>query len=119
MVLVADDEEGVRETCVEYLRDLGFAAVGAADGEEALQLFAQHQDEIVCVLLDLTMPRLDGLSTLRELKRLCPGVRVILCSGYNAAEAIQRFTCEGPAAFLQKPFRLHELAEAIAQARAK
>jgi signal transduction histidine kinase/ActR/RegA family two-component response regulator len=109
MVLVVDDEEAVRSLCMDLVRQLGFRAIGAGDGEEALQLFAEHADELTCVLLDLTMPRMDGLSAFREMKRLRPEVPVILCSGYSEHNATQQFAGEGLAGFIQKPYSLEEL----------
>ena len=108
-VLVVDDEEVVREVCATFLERLGLQTITAADGEEGLKLFKRHADEIGCVLLDLTMPRMDGISTFREMKRLRPDIPVILCSGYDEQEATQHFTNEGLAGFLQKPYSLEDL----------
>jgi len=85
----------------------------AADGEEGLRLFKRHADEIGCVLLDLTMPRMHGLGAFREMKRLRPDIPVILCSGYDEQEATQHFTNEGLAGFLQKPYTLEDLKKTI------
>jgi len=95
---------------------LGYRAIGASDGETALRLFETHRDEIECVLLDLTMPHLNGVSTFRELKRLRPDVKVILCSGYDEQDATRRFTQEGLAGFLQKPYLLRQMEEEISKA---
>ena len=72
-------------------------------------------DEIVVVLLDLTMPHLDGEETFRELRRLRPDVRVILSSGYNEQETTSRFAGKGLAGFLQKPYGIRPLMEKIRQ----
>ncbi len=112
-VLVVDDEEAIRNLCAAFVRRLGYQVITAADGAEALTLFEQHRSGIVCVLLDLTMPRMDGVNTFKRLKRLEPNVKVILCSGYNEHEAMQRFTREGLAGFIQKPYRLKALTEKL------
>jgi PAS domain S-box-containing protein len=109
MVLVVDDEETVRRLCLEYVKRLGFQGIGASDGEEALAVFKAHTYDIVCVLLDLTMPRMDGVRTFQEMKRLRSDVKVILCSGYGEHDAMQRFKGEGLAGFVQKPYRMEEL----------
>ena len=115
-VLVVDDEEAVRRLCLEYVeRHLGVHGIGAANGEEALRIFAERADEISVVLLDLTMPQLDGVATFRRLKDVRPDVRVILMSGYDERDATERFTHEGLAGFLQKPFLAHELVDKIAK----
>ena len=72
-------------------------------------------DEIVVVLLDLTMPHLDGEETFRELRRIRPDVRVILCSGYNEQETTNRFAGKGLAGFIQKPYGLRPLGEKMRQ----
>jgi PAS domain S-box-containing protein len=108
LVLVVDDDASVRRLCVTFVERLGHEALEAADGEAALVLFRQRP-EIACVLLDLTMPRLGGLETFREMRRLRPGVRVILASGYSEVDAVQRFVGEGLAGFVQKPFRMADL----------
>ncbi|MCU0241400.1 MAG: response regulator [Vicinamibacteria bacterium] len=113
-ILIVEDDDVVRNLCMEYVLQLGYEALSAVDGEEGVRAFAERKDEIVCVLLDLTMPRMNGLAAFREMKRLRDDVRVILCSGYDEQDATERFTLEGLAGFLQKPYRLQELAERIA-----
>jgi PAS domain S-box-containing protein len=103
-VLVVDDDETVRDVATRMLKRMGFDVLTAPDGGAALRLFEERGDEIVCVLLDLTMPQMDGVECFRELRRLKPDVRVILSSGYNEQEATQRFTGEGLAGFVQKPY---------------
>jgi PAS domain S-box-containing protein len=115
-VLVVDDEEAVRKLCATCVRRLGFQVLSAADGEEAVELFEKHADEITCVLLDLTMPRLDGVSTFRRLKLLRPDVKVLLSSGYDKLDVTQRFTSEGVAGFIQKPYLLQDLKKGIERA---
>ena len=112
-ILVADDDPEVREVCREYLQHLGFEVMLASDGREAVQLYREHADEIICVLLDMMMPILDGLGTFQELKHSRADIPVILCSGYNALEATRRFSSEGLAGFIQKPFRLLDLQTVI------
>jgi two-component system cell cycle sensor histidine kinase/response regulator CckA len=108
-VLVVDDERVVREAAGMMLEHLGFEVQVAADGAEALDAFRKHRGEIRLVLLDMTMPRMDGEETFRELRRLAPDVRVILASGYNEMDATSRFVGRGLAGFIQKPFTMAEL----------
>jgi len=108
-ILVVDDEESVRGVCLAFARRLGLRVLAASDGGEALALFTRHANEIGVVLLDLTMPRMDGIATFRELKRLRPEIPVILCSGYDEQQARQHFAGEGLAGFVQKPFTLQML----------
>jgi len=67
----------------------------------------------MCVILDLTMPRMDGVAAFNELRRIKPGVKAILSSGYNEQEAIQRFGERGIAGFIQKPYRIASLRVAL------
>jgi PAS domain S-box-containing protein len=108
-VLVVDDDDNVRPVTRMMLERLGFQVLLAGDGREGLGVFRAHQGEIVCVLLDLTMPEMDGEETLAELREVDPQVRVILASGYNQLEVVQRFAGPGLAGFVQKPYRLADL----------
>ena len=117
-ILVVDDDESVRALCLTFVQRAGHIGIGAADGEEALALFTQRPSEIDCVLLDLTMPRMDGLSTFRALRAIRPDVPVILSSGYSEQDATRRFDGEGLTGFIQKPFRLHEFKAILAGALA-
>ncbi|MDJ0974077.1 MAG: response regulator [Planctomycetota bacterium] len=112
-VLVVDDEEGVRLVLETVLGTAGFDVLTADDGAQGVKAFKQHQDEIVLVLLDMTMPRMDGEAAFRELRQLKPDVRAILMSGYNAQDATSRFAGKGLAGFIQKPFRPQDLIQKI------
>lgn len=114
-VLLADDEEMVRQVGVGMLEFLGFRVLTAQDGQEAVEVFRTHMDEIRCVVLDLTMPRMDGEETFREIRRLHPGARVILTSGYNEQQVTQRFAGEGLAGFIQKPYKLNDFRSTLHQ----
>jgi two-component system cell cycle sensor histidine kinase/response regulator CckA len=105
-VLLVDDEETIRKLGTRILRRLGFQVLLAADGREALRVYAEHRDEIVLVLLDLTMPHMDGEETFHALRRLNPDLRVVMSSGYTEQDVSSRFSGEGPAGFLQKPYTL-------------
>lgn len=113
LVLLVDDDEGVRNVGRRQLVKLGFTALTAASGAEALTVYSQRYAEISLVLLDLTMPGMDGVETYREMRRINPAAKVILTSGYDEQESINRFTGNGMAGFVQKPYRLLELAAKI------
>jgi two-component system, cell cycle sensor histidine kinase and response regulator CckA len=108
-----DDEDSVRDVGIALVSYLGYTPIGAADGEEAVRLFTQHADELAFVLLDMTMPRMDGITALREIKRLRPDARVILCSGFGEQDASERSVIEGAAGFIQKPDGLEQLKATI------
>jgi CheY-like chemotaxis protein len=105
-VLVVDDEEVVRSIAKRMLEHLGFDVICVADGEAAAELLRDPATVVCCVLLDLTMPKMDGEETFLEIRRCRPGLPVILTSGYNEQDVVQRFAGKGLAAFLQKPFQM-------------
>jgi two-component system, cell cycle sensor histidine kinase and response regulator CckA len=112
-ILVVDDEEPVRRLCVAFAERLGYLPISAADGEEALEVFRRRSHEIDCVVLDLTMPRMDGVRTFREMKRFAPEIPVVLSSGYNEEHARSLFGNEGLAGFMEKPYRLRAFEEKV------
>lgn len=114
-VLIVDDEPIVLEVCAEYLRSFGFDTACAADGEEALDLLRRRQDDIVLVILDLTMPNMDGVAAFREIKQIRPGLKVIVSSGHAPQTVAQSFLDLKPDAFVQKPYEMKVLKAAIAE----
>ena len=113
IILVVDDEAAVRRTVARMLELMGFTTIEAGDGAQAIEVFRAQSAAIGMVLLDLTMPRLDGEQTYAELRRMQPNVRVVLMSGFNQQEAIARFTGKGLASFVQKPFSVETLRDAV------
>ncbi len=112
-VLVVDDEETVRTVAARMLERLGFSVELANNGRDAMEVFRVNPTRFTLVLLDLTMPHLDGEETFRQMRMLNPGVRVILTSGFNQQEAVNRFTGKGLAGFIQKPFELGSLIQIV------
>ena len=93
----------------KMLEYAGFSVLTASDGQQGIELYREHQAEVVCVLLDLTMPEMDGVETFHELCRIREDVRVILFSGYSEQNATRRFSGMKPAGFIQKPYRFDTL----------
>jgi CheY-like chemotaxis protein len=118
-VLFADDEPAIRRTGRQMLEHFGFSVIEAANGREAVKIFEAKKDEIVAIVLDMTMPEMSGEEAFREVRRIRSDVVVILSSGYNEVEATRRFTSKGLAGFLQKPYSPEDLAEKLATALAK
>jgi CheY-like chemotaxis protein len=112
-VLLVDDEEAVRDTVKEMLERIGLPVLTASDGREAIDLFSKRSGEFSCVLLDFSMPYMDGGETLRELLRIRADVQVILSSGYGEQQIGERFPEEGIAAFIQKPYQIEVLEETL------
>jgi PAS domain S-box-containing protein len=112
-VLVVDDEDEMRSVVVRALGRAGFQVLQARDGLEALSLHQEHRDRIRLIIMDLTMPNMDGEEACRELRRRGAAVPVVLCSGFNETEALRRFDGLDLAGFLQKPFGLGALVERV------
>jgi CheY-like chemotaxis protein len=103
----------VRQVSRQALERAGFTVVEAEDGEAALELFARDPDAVALVLLDLTMPRMDGGETLRRLRETRPGVRVVLTSGFKQGEATDRAAGDSSLPFIQKPYQVSALVEKV------
>ena len=108
-ILLVDDEESILSIGKQMLERIGFDVLTACDGREALSRFREHSDMIDLVILDLTMPHLDGEEAFRELRRIRRNIRVLMSSGYNEQEVTQRFSGKPLAGFLQKPYVFTEL----------
>jgi CheY-like chemotaxis protein len=103
-LLIVDDEAPVLRVAAEMLRRAGFAVQTASGGEEAITLATEPGGGFDAVLLDMTMPKMNGAETFRRLRALQPRVPVVLMSGYTSEEAFTRFGVEGLTGFVQKPF---------------
>ena len=112
-VLLVDDEETIRALGKRMLERMGFEVLTAEDGREAVELYRTHREDIRIVLLDLTMPHMDGEETFRTLRGMDPGVRVVLSSGYTEHDVVARFAGKGLAGFMPKPYTLKGLKERL------
>ena len=117
-VLLVDDDEMLLMSTRRLMVLLGFTLLTATDGVEGLDVFRQHQAEICLVITDLSMPRMDGWGLLTALRQLAPNLPVILASGYDKAQVMSNPTPERPQAFLNKPYDLQQLRDALGQALA-
>ena len=116
LLLVVDDEEMIRVLAQRVLEKFGFQVMTAADGRQAVEIFRSHAAEFAAVLLDVSMPHLDGTQAFYELRKLRPDLRVILSSGYVEHEATRRIVDEGLADFLHKPYLPMDLIEKVREA---
>jgi len=115
LVLVVDDEETVRTIACKVLERAGCRTLAARDGREAVEIFEAQAQEIHLVLLDLTMPVMDGEEAFRAIRAIRSEVPVILTSGYNRQDTTARFAGKGLAGFLQKPWTARGLQEVVAR----
>jgi PAS domain S-box-containing protein len=115
-VLLVDDEESLRALGAKMLGAMGFSVLLAADGRDAVDLYRQRGGEIALVLLDLTMPRMDGIQAFGELRQINPAVRVVIASGYNEKETAARVAGKGLSGVIQKPYSTKDLKRVLRQA---
>jgi PAS domain S-box-containing protein len=113
LILVIDDEDIIRRTAKSMLEHYGYTVVLAENGKEGVELLKVLAESVSAVLLDMTMPVMNGEEALRYMRAINPDIKVILSSGYNEVEAIRRFTGKGLAGFIQKPYSAPALAEKI------
>lgn len=113
LALVVDDEESVADVMRCMLENMGFDVLIAHDGRQALEVFAREHQRVRIVLLDMTMPQLDGAETLRAMRKIQPKVKIVLSSGYNEQTATGGLQEDGPSAFIQKPWSFGELLSTI------
>jgi PAS domain S-box-containing protein len=112
-ILLVDDEEVITDVTGRLLRELGYTIKTAANGEEAIKIYAEAHADIDLVIIDMIMPGISGSDTFDRLKAINPSIRAILSSGYSLNGKAQDIMNKGVRAFLQKPYRLSDLARKI------
>src|SRR5919199_326285 len=113
LILAVDDEASIREITKMLLEEYGYRVLTASNGIDAVALYTQHKDEISVVLLDMMMPSMDGPSTIRQLQKINPLVKIIATSGLAFNVMVAEAANFGVKTFLSKPFTREELLETI------
>ncbi|MCK4427111.1 MAG: response regulator, partial [candidate division Zixibacteria bacterium] len=108
-VLVVDDDKKIRTLLLDTLSALGYKTIGARDGEEALALLEKQKPDVV--ISDIKMPKLSGLSLLRNIKDKDPKIPVLMITGYNFTYTKDQALDSGADGFLAKPFRISKIEE--------
>jgi len=112
-ILLVDDEQVLRDMGTALLEAMGFAIVTAENGNNAVEIYRARGSEIDAILLDLTMPEMDGIETYHELRTINPVLPVIICSGYSIESVEDAITDDPHACFVQKPYNPAELRSAL------
>ena len=118
-LLLVEDEKGVREMSVIMLQRIGYEVIEAEDGEKGLELFKRDPKSIICVICDLSMPRMNGWETLAALRAISPAIPVVLSSGFEEGYVMEGEHEEKPQAFISKPYNIEHLKKAIDRALAQ
>ncbi|MCO4743314.1 MAG: response regulator [Proteobacteria bacterium] len=112
-ILVADDEPEVLDFIEAVLSRRGFEVLRARDGVECVEIYEEQRQRVSLVVLDMTMPRMNGKEALEAIRAVTPDIRVILSSGYDEQELAARLGDMSPAEFLQKPYRASQLTDLV------
>ena len=115
-ILLVDDEEIVLNSTKRMLTRMGFDVLAAKDGSEAIDIFEKHAGKINLVLLDLTMPNMNGYEAFQEIHKINSDTPVILSSAYSRQEIADRYDCEEFADYIQKPYEFDVMAQRIREA---
>ncbi len=116
MILVIDDEVAVREMTRTVLEAFGYRTLTADNGATALGVFASHKSEVRLVITDLMMPIMDGMATIRALRNMNPGIRIVATSGLANSANVAELNKFGIEAFLEKPYNADTLLDTVAKA---
>ena len=117
-ILVVDDEDTIRQLVSKVIEQLGFTAVTAPDGPIAITLAHTHRADLVCAVLDIMMPQMDGITAASAIQQIVPHVPLVLMSGYSTTQVIAQASAVQIAGFLPKPFTLGQLRTMIQQVTA-
>ncbi|MEI6703903.1 MAG: response regulator, partial [Deltaproteobacteria bacterium] len=112
-ILLVDDERMLRNMAAAILESMGFYALTAQDGVEALEIFRERGSEINMILLDLIMPQMGGIETYHELRKIAATIPIIICSGYSVDEVSDVIAHDEYAGFVQKPYKPEQLRAAM------
>lgn len=113
LILVVDDEEVMRQTAKSILIECGYTVLLAENGQEALETYKKHKDEIKLVLLDMVMPKMSGKQTFMELIKINKDIKVLLVSGFKQDQRVESILKLGVKGFIQKPYNLITLANQV------
>jgi len=112
-ILMVEDQEVIRRMTSRMLTSLGYTILEASNGREGVSLFGLRKDEIDLVIVDLTMPVMDGRDMFYRIREIKPSIKVIFTSGYPRQDLVEELLGEGISGFLQKPFSVEELSDMI------
>lgn len=112
-ILVIDDEAPVREAVVDIMAMHGVEVITAVNGQDGIETFARHKEQVQLVLLDMSMPGMNGLDTLNGLREVDPTVRIILSSGYAQQQIAHVVKLNGDTGFLAKPYDMDTLVSKV------
>jgi DNA-binding response OmpR family regulator len=112
-ILIAEDMEDIRELVAAVFEGSGYSVIRAGDGEDAVEQFRESNGEVDLVIMDVAMPKKNGIQAYREIRKLRPGMKVLFISGYPDSIISERELLASGAKYLAKPFSLTELMSGV------
>jgi CheY-like chemotaxis protein len=113
LILVAEDEEAVRQMCVKLLKKQGFRVIEATNGEEALELFNANADRISLMIFDVMMPKMTGKMAYDQIRKINKTIPTIFCTGYSDEVLKAELNGQANVILLDKPYKTTKLLETI------
>ena len=113
--MVVEDEEPLRDLAALILRSLGCEVTVFVNGAQAVEFYRAASRTVDLILLDMSMPVMDGTETFHALRQLRPDAKVLLASGYSLAADTRALLDAGAAGFIQKPYRKATIADKLAE----
>lgn len=114
-ILLVEDDERIRTMANHMLNALGYEVLSAVDGLDGVEKYKLHQDAVDIVVLDMKMPNMNGLEACRAIKDINSAQAIVLATGCDEEEHSEEMSSLGVKRFLQKPFRVAELKQTLAQ----
>ncbi len=109
-ILICDDEEGIRES-FKLILEKDYQLLFAKNGNEGIDIL--RKNSVDAVIMDIKMPRMDGIEAMRRLKELKPEVKILVTSGYKSVETAREAINAGASDYIVKPFDRNEISKAV------
>ena len=115
-VLVVDDEDILRSLTCDLIEAEGYDVLSAGNGREAMEVFKEHGVKIGLVVLDMSMPEMDGTQTFQALREIDPALKVLVASGFSEDPHVAHLVENGAHGVIPKPFKVDELTKIVREA---
>ncbi len=110
-ILVVDDSDFMRLKCRQLLAGEGFSVVEAGNGQEAVEKYQEHKPDLV--MMDITMPVMDGITAVKEIRKINPDAKIVMCSALGQQAAVMEAVKAGAKDFIVKPFQPDRVVSAV------
>jgi CheY-like chemotaxis protein len=112
-VFIVDDEEIIRELTCDILVGEGYNVLTAENGRRALEIFEQKGEMVDLVILDMSMPEMDGVQTFDALRKIDPDLKVLVSSGFSEDPSVMKLVEKGARGIITKPYKIDDIASKI------